>query len=88
MKLSIIIPMYNAERYIGGCLDSLLNQDLSVEEYEIIVINDGSTDNGEQIVQTYIEKYPQIVLYSQENGGLSNARNRGCLWLVVNMFVL
>ena len=77
MKLSIIIPMYNAERYIGGCLDSLLNQDLSVEEYEIIVINDGSTDNGEQIVQTYIKKYPQILLYSQENGGVSNARNKG-----------
>lgn len=77
MKLSIIIPMYNAGKYIGNCLDSLLNQGLSIEDYEVIIVNDGSTDNSEQIVQDYMKRYSQIYLFSQKNGGQSKARNKG-----------
>lgn len=77
MKLSIIIPMYNAEKYIENCLKSLLNQDFSFGEYEIIIINDGSTDKSEQVVRNYVKQYPQILLFSQENGGQSRARNKG-----------
>lgn len=69
--------MYNAEKYIGNCLDSLLNQGFLAGEYEIIIINDGSTDKSEQIVLGYITEYSQILLFSQKNGGQSKARNKG-----------
>lgn len=77
VKLSIIIPAYNAEVYIGECIDSLLNQDLSNDDYEIIVINDGSTDKTLKILKSYSSKYSNIKIFSQENKGLSNTRNRG-----------
>lgn len=77
MKLSIIVPMYNAERYIGTCLESLITQEISNEEYEIVVINDGSTDNSRDIVNEYIEQYKNIRIISVENGGQSKARNIG-----------
>ncbi|GHT43715.1 hypothetical protein AGMMS49965_18080 [Bacteroidia bacterium] len=73
--LSIIVPAYNAERYIEKCLNSLLNQDL--EGYEIIVINDGSTDKTVEIVTQYTEKSDVISLISQENQGQGVARNVG-----------
>lgn len=76
-KLSIIIPMYNAEEYIGNCLDSILNSDLPQSKYEILIVNDGSTDKSEQIVQSYIEKYYNISYLYQENQGQSTARNYG-----------
>lgn len=77
MKLSIIVPVYNCENYLAKCIDSLLNQDLQ-EEYEIIIVNDGSTDESEQIMQAYAKKYPEkIQAFSKENGGQSSARNLG-----------
>lgn len=69
--------MYNSEKYIRTCLDSLVKQDLCIDDYEIIIINDGSSDNSEEIVKEYMKQYPQISLYSQENGGQSKARNKG-----------
>ena len=77
MWLSFIIPLYNCEPYIKKCLDSLLNQGLEINEYEIIVVNDGSTDQGATIVSKYENKYPNIHLLNQENQGVSSARNRG-----------
>jgi len=77
MILSIIIPMYNAEDYIGICLDSLLKQDLSINTYEIIVVNDGSRDRSQGIVEQYQKKYSNIILYNQENSGIGAARNMG-----------
>lgn len=77
MLLSIIVPVYNVEKYLGKCLDSLLQQDLSPDNYEIIVINDGSTDNCESIALSYAQKYPNIKLITQKNRGLSGARNTG-----------
>lgn len=77
MKLSIIIPTYNAEKYISRCLDSLLDQGLYNEDYEIILVNDGSIDNSLKIAQNYAEKYNHIIILDQKNGGVGNARNKG-----------
>lgn len=75
-KVSIIVPVYNVEKYIKKCLDSLVNQTL--KDIEIIVVNDGSPDNSQKIVDKYIKKYPKKVkAYIKENGGLGSARNYG-----------
>lgn len=77
MKLSIIVPVYNVADYLPKCLDSLLAQDLLQNDYEIIVVNDGSTDNSGDIAQQYADKYANITLINQSNQGLSGARNTG-----------
>lgn len=77
LKLSVIVPVYNVSKYLAKCLDSLLAQDLMPEEYEIIVVNDGSTDNSGEIAKEYAETHSNIVLINQENQGLSGARNTG-----------
>ena len=64
VKVSIIIPVYNVEKYISKCLDTLVNQTL--EEIELIVVNDGSTDESENIIMKYKEKYPDKILYFKE----------------------
>lgn len=74
-KISIIVPLYNGEKTIGRCLDSLVNQTL--KDIEIIVVNDGSKDNGENIAKQYIEKDSRVKLISQVNAGQGAARNRG-----------
>ena len=76
-ELSIVIPAYNAERYIEECLRSCIDQDLDCEKYEIIVINDGSTDRTEEIAAGLAERHSNIKILSQENRGLSVARNAG-----------
>ncbi|GGP04108.1 glycosyl transferase [Cloacibacterium rupense] len=76
MKISVIVPVYNVENYLEKCLNSLVNQTL--EEIEILVINDGSTDNSQKIIDDFQEKFSQkIKAFSKENGGLSDARNFG-----------
>ncbi|TXE10896.1 glycosyltransferase [Gelidibacter salicanalis] len=77
MKLSIIIPVYNVEKYIAQCLDSVLNQDLGPEEYEIIVVNDGSTDSSAEIAHSYARNNTNIKVIDKENGGVGSARNCG-----------
>lgn len=77
MKLSIIVPMYNVEKYIGNCLNTLLNQKISDDEYEILIINDGSTDKSGEIAKSYEEEYKNIKVITVSNGGLSKARNIG-----------
>ena len=76
-KLSFIIPVYNVEKYIARCLDSVVTQNISPEDYEIIVVNDGSPDNSADIVRDYTNRYENIILVEKENGGLSSARNYG-----------
>lgn len=77
MLLTIIIPMYNAELYIGECLDSIFLQGLDETKFEILIINDGSTDKSEYVVNQYMLKYHNIRLFNQTNAGQSTARNRG-----------
>ena len=74
-KVSIIVPIYNVEEYLAKCLDSLVEQ--TYKNVELILINDGSTDHSLKIAEEYEEKYRQIKLVSQRNGGLSKARNTG-----------
>ena len=76
MKLSIIVPVYNLERYIAATLESLLSIRFSYE-YEIVVINDGSEDKSEAVIKKYQHKHSNIVLYTIENQGVSTARNLG-----------
>lgn len=75
--LSIIVPVYNIENYITRCIESLLDQEFSPNEYEIILINDGSTDNSGQICQYYAILHNNIILINQINQGVSAARNLG-----------
>ena len=76
VKISIIVPVYNVEKYIKKCLDSLVNQTL--KGIEVIVVNDGSPDNSQKIIDKYVKKYPNIIKsYIQENGGQGSARNFG-----------
>lgn len=77
MKLSIIIPVYNLEKFISRCIDSVLNQDLALDEFEILFINDGSTDKSQHIINEYITKNTNLHLYNKKNGGVSSARNFG-----------
>lgn len=76
MKLSIIIPYYNGEQWVGKCLDSLLKQDLQADEYEIIVVDDGSTHSIETLLK-YVNDYPHIHYLHQENQKHATARNYG-----------
>ena len=70
--------MYNSAKWLPKCLDSVLNQDVPLDELEVICVNDGSPDNSEQVALQYKEKYPDtIVVLSQENQGPSGARNNG-----------
>jgi len=74
-KITVIVPVYNVENYLNKCLDSLINQ--TYKNLEIIVINDGSTDNSGEICQGYAQKDNRIIYVEQENGGQSEARNMG-----------
>ena len=75
MKLSIIIPVYNVEKYLRKCLDSAVRPD---DDYELIVVNDGSTDASPAIAEEYAQKYPELIrVISTPNGGLGHARSTG-----------
>ena len=75
IKVSIIVPVYNVEKYIHKCLDSLVNQTL--KELEFIFVNDGSPDNSPKIIKEYQKKDKRIKLLNKENGGHASARNLG-----------
>ena len=77
VKLSIIIPVYNVEKYLEKCLQSCLSQDIPHDEYEIIVVNDGSPDSSLAIAERIAKSATNITIITQENGGLSAARNTG-----------
>lgn len=75
MFLSFVVPVYNAEKYLPECLDSLLAQDIS--DYEIVCVNDGSRDTSPEILRQYASKYGNIRILDKENGGVTTARNAG-----------
>ncbi len=77
IKLSIIVPVYNVEKYIEECLNSLVQQNFSDEEYEIICVDDGSTDRSGEIAEDYGKRYRQIKVLRQAHKGVSMARNEG-----------
>lgn len=80
MKLSIIIPIYNVEKYLNRCIDSVLQQvdfDMNDENIEILLINDGSPDNSQDIIESYSQKISYVKAFMKENGGISDARNFG-----------
>lgn len=74
-KVSIIVPIYNGEKYLNRCIDSLLNQSYKNNEY--IFVNDGSTDNTLNILNKYAEKDKRIIIIDKENTGVSDSRNKG-----------
>ena len=75
MKVSVIVAAYNAEKYVTETMESLANQ--SIDDYEIIVVNDGSKDHTIDILRDYESRYDNITVVDKENGGPSSARNRG-----------
>ena len=75
VKVSVIVPVYNTEKYLKKCLDSLVNQTLS--DIEIIVVNDESPDNSQNIIDSYTKKYSNVLSFVKKNGGLSDTRNFG-----------
>jgi glycosyltransferase involved in cell wall biosynthesis len=85
MKYSFIIAVYNGEKYIDICLDSVLNQDY--EDYEVIIINDGSTDDSLEILEKYAKESEKIKIYSTKNNGLSMARNYGITKITGDYFI-
>lgn len=75
VKFSIIVPVYNVEKYLEDCLDSILNQ--TMKDFEVIVVNDGSPDNSQEIIDKYAKKDSRIKSFKKKNGGISDARNYG-----------
>ena len=77
-ELSVIIPVYNVEKYIGECLDSVVNQSIGIDNIEVIVVNDATPDNSMDIINEYVEKYPSFkVISNKSNKGLGESRNIG-----------
>ena len=74
-KISIIVPVYNVEQYLERCVESLMNQ--SYKNIEILLINDGSTDNSGKLCDEIAKRDSRIIVHHKENGGLSDARNYG-----------
>ena len=75
MKFSIIIPVYNVEKYLKKCLTSIVQQNFN--DYELILVDDGSTDMSGKICDEFEEKYNNIIVMHISNSGVSNARNKG-----------
>ncbi len=75
VNVSVIIPVYNSEKYISDCIESVLSQ--SYKGYELILVDDGSTDNSPKICDAYAQKYNFINVYHKQNGGAATARNLG-----------
>ena len=76
-KATVIVPVYNVERFLRGCLKSLTEQTIGFENIEVVLVNDGSTDNSEAVCREFADKYDNVFLYSKENEGLSKTRNYG-----------
>ena len=74
-EISVIVPIYNVEKYLEKCLDTIINQ--TFKDIEIICVNDGSTDNSRKILAQYAQKDSRIKIVDKKNGGLSSARNAG-----------
>lgn len=83
--ISIIVPVYNSEKYLGACIDSILSQ--SFRDFELILVDDGSRDSSPHIYDDYAQKDSRVKVIHKVNGGVSSARNAG-LSAVGGVFVL
>ena len=77
IKLSIIVPIYNVEKYICECVSSLYRQNLDEKEFEVILVNDGTKDKSMEVLAPIIEQHDNIIVINQVNQGLSASRNNG-----------
>ena len=77
MDLSIIVPVYNVEKYVRTCIESIYKQGLDEKSFEVIIVNDGSTDHSMEMITDFIATHQNIAVINQENQGLSDARNNG-----------
>lgn len=75
-KVSVLVPVYNTEKTLSKCLDSILEQTM-IDDIEIVIVNDGSTDNSQNIIDKYVSQYKNIIEYKQKNQGLGATRNKG-----------
>lgn len=76
-QLSIVVTVYNGERFIAPCIDSIYRDHPALELFEVVVVNDGSTDGSAAVIAGYASRYPNVKVVEQENRGLSEARNTG-----------
>ncbi len=76
-KISVVIPVYNCEEYLESCFKSLMKQTMPRENFQIVYVNDGSSDNGGDICRAQAEKHSNVTYFEKENGGVSSARNKG-----------
>ena len=76
-RVSVIIPIYNSERYLEWCVNSVLTQQGPLEDYEVLLVNDGSVDSSPEICDRFVEKYPNVRAIHKPNEKLSATRNRG-----------
>ena len=76
-QLSIIVPVYNVEKYIRTCIESIYRQRLDDSCFEVIIVNDGTQDRSMEVIEDIIEKHTNISIINQENLSLSVARNNG-----------
>ena len=81
-QISVIVPVYNVENYIERCVDSILKQ--TFEDYELILVDDGSVDSSRSICERYSEKDKRIKVLARDNGGAAAARNTGLDWVYKN----
>ncbi len=77
LSLSIIVPIYNVEKYVHSCLESIFRQDMADETFEVILVNDGTPDKSMEMISDIIEAHHNIMIIEQQNQGLSVARNNG-----------
>lgn len=77
MELSIIVPVYNVEKYVRPCIESILRQGLDEARYEVIIVNDGSTDQSMNVISDLVEGHSNMTVINQSNQGLSATRNKG-----------
>ena len=77
MDLSIIVPIYNVEKYVRSCIESIFKQGLDEKCFEVIIVNDGTTDNSMEVIADIISQHSNIIVFEQENKGVSVARNNG-----------
>ncbi|CTC92617.1 glycosyltransferase family 2 protein, partial [Streptococcus pneumoniae] len=75
MLISVVVPVYNVSDYLHFAMDSLIKQ--TYQNFEVILVNDGSTDNSPQLCEEYAKQYENVSVFHKENGGLSDARNFG-----------